>query len=130
MLQQREKVVDAREFVRAAQYVRMSTEHQRYSIEFQSRANGTYAAARGYEIVRTYADRGISGLDLRKREALKQLLADVVSGSADFGVVIVYDVSRWGRFQDPDESAHYEFICRQAGVRVDYSAEPFDNDGT
>jgi hypothetical protein len=24
----------------------------------------------------------------------------------------VYDVSRWGRFQDPDEAAHYEFLCK------------------
>src|SRR5207253_1672658 len=44
--------------------------------------------------------------------------------------LLVYDVSRWGRFQDIDESAHYEFICKQAGVRVEYCAEQFDNDGS
>jgi DNA invertase Pin-like site-specific DNA recombinase len=114
----------------AAQYVRMSTEHQRYSIEFQSRANETYARGRGYEIVQTYADEGVSGLGLKRRDGLKQLLADVVAGTAAYSVVLVYDVSRWGRFQDPDESAHYEFLCREAGVRVEYSAEPFENDGS
>ncbi len=52
------------------------------------------------------------------------------SGRADFGHILVYDVSRWGRFQDVDESAHYEFICKQAGIKVEYCAEQFDNDGS
>ncbi|WP_275189087.1 recombinase family protein [Bradyrhizobium sp. CSA112] len=29
-----------------------------------------------------------------------------------------------------DESAHYEFICKQAGIKVAYCAEQFDNDGS
>jgi len=44
--------------------------------------------------------------------------------------ILVYDVSRWGRFQDADESAYYEYICRQAGVAVHYCAEQFENDGS
>jgi hypothetical protein len=24
---------------------------------------------------------------------------------------LVYDITRWGRFQDVDESAYYEFTC-------------------
>ena len=44
--------------VRAAQYIRMSTEHQQYSTENQSDVVREYAEARGYEIVRTYADKG------------------------------------------------------------------------
>ncbi len=44
--------------------------------------------------------------------------------------MLVYDVSRWGRFQDPDRSAHYEFLCRQAGVDIDYTAEQFNNYGS
>jgi DNA invertase Pin-like site-specific DNA recombinase len=39
-------------------------------------------------------------------------------------------VSRWGRFQDSDEGAYHEFICRAAGVRVEYCAEQFMNDGS
>ena len=39
-------------------------------------------------------------------------------------------MSRWGRFQDVDESAHYEFVCRTAGIRMIYVAEPFENDGS
>jgi hypothetical protein len=43
---------------------------------------------------------------------------------------MVYDVSRWGRFQDVDESAHYEFVCKRNGIKVAYCAEQFDNDGS
>lgn len=115
---------------RAAQYVRMSTEHQKYSTENQSEAISAYAAKRGYEIVRTYADEGKSGLNLEGRGALRQLLDDVTSDVADFEVVLVYDVSRWGRFQDPDEAAAIELTCKRAGVAVQYCAEQFENDGS
>jgi DNA invertase Pin-like site-specific DNA recombinase len=114
--------------MRAAQYVRMSTEHQQYSIENQEAAIAAYASSRDFEIVKTYADHARSGLDLAGRPGLKALLEDVIAGRIDFGVVLVYDVSRWGRFQDADESAHYEFLCKRAGVRVHYCAELFPND--
>jgi len=108
----------------------MSTDRQRYSIEHQSITNAAYALLHRLQIVRTYADEGISGLRLDRRDGLKQLLSDVIGGKAGFSCVLVYDVSRWGRFQDADESAHYEFLCRTAGVQIRYCAEPFDNDGT
>jgi len=114
----------------AVQYVRMSTDMQRYSIENQSDAIARYAATHALRIVRSYEDAGRSGLHLRSRPALKALIADVMSGKADFEVILVYDVSRWGRFQDTDESAHYEFLCREAGVAIEYCAEPFQNDGS
>jgi hypothetical protein len=82
-----------------------------------------------FEIVRTYQDGGKSGLSLKGRESLRQLIADVCGGTANFNTILVYDVSRWGRFQDADESAHYEFPCRSAGIKVEYCAEMFDNDG-
>lgn len=116
--------------VRAVQYVRMSTEHQRYSTENQADVIQQYAARHGIEIVRTYADEGKSGLSLSGRDALKRLIDDVVRGGVDFEVILVYDVSRWGRFQDADESAYYEYICKRAGISVHYCAEQFDNDGS
>ena len=116
--------------VRAAQYVRMSTEHQKYSTENQAEALQNYAAQRGIEIVRTYADEGKSGLSLDGRDALKRLIEDVQAKRADFTTILVYDVSRWGRFQDADESAYYEYICKRAGINVQYCAEQFENDGS
>jgi len=115
---------------RAAEYVRMSTEHQKYSTENQAEAIQQYAARRGLVVVRTYADQGKSGLSIDGRDALKKLIADVQNGSADFTTILVYDVSRWGRFQDADESAYYEYICKRAGINVQYCAEQFENDGS
>jgi DNA invertase Pin-like site-specific DNA recombinase len=120
----------SRKLVRAAEYVRMSTEHQRYSTENQSDAIRQYAQQRGLEIVRTYADEGRSGLNIDGRSGLQRLLSDVESGVADFSVVVVYDISRWGRFQDSDEAASYEYRCRANGARVAYCAEQFENDGS
>jgi len=115
---------------RAAEYVRMSTEHQQYSTENQRDKIREYAAQRDIEIIRTYADEGKSGLRIDGRQALQRLIKDVEDGVADFQAILVYDVSRWGRFQDADESAYYEYICRRAGIQVAYCAEQFENDGS
>ncbi|MCA1411732.1 recombinase family protein [Bradyrhizobium sp. NBAIM20] len=115
---------------RAAQYVRMSRELQRYSIKNQMTAIAAYADANSLTIVRTYADEGRSGLRIKGRPGLIELIEDVQSGQADFDHILVYDVSRWGRFQDVDESAYYEFLCKRSGVQVEYCAELFRNDGT
>src|SRR3954470_17063567 len=108
----------------------MSTEHQKYSTENQSEIIQRYAEQRGIEIVRTYADHGKSGLRVDGRDALKQLIDDVRAGTANFTAILVYDVSRWGRFQDADESAYYEYLCKEAGLTVHYCAEQFENDGS
>lgn len=114
----------------AAQYLRMSTEHQQYSMENQSAAIQRYAEKQGFTIVRTYSDAAKRGIVLKNRAGLRQLLQDVISARQTYGVVLVYDVSRWGRFQDTDEAAHYEFLCKSAGVPVHYCAESFGNDGS
>jgi DNA invertase Pin-like site-specific DNA recombinase len=116
--------------IRAAQYVRMSTEHQQYSTENQMEVLRRYAETRGMEIVRTYSDEARSGLNIEGRGGLRELLRDVENGKADFSAVLVYDVSRWGRFQDVDESAYYEYICKRVNVRIHYCAEQFENDGS
>ena len=60
--------------LRAAEYVRMSTEHQQYSTENQGDKIREYAARRGIEIIRTYADEGKSGLRIDGRAALQRLM--------------------------------------------------------
>lgn len=105
----------------AAQYLRMSTEHQQYSIQNQARVIQQYALQNGFEVLQSYADPGKSGLLLKHRKGLVQLLKDVVGGAHAYNVILVYDVSRWGRFQDIDEAAYYEFVCKRAGVRIQYA---------
>jgi len=111
--------------ISAAQYVRMSDEGQKYSIENQKTAIQEYAASHGFVIVKTYADAGKSGVITRRRTAVLQLLTDVMSGIAEYRAIFIYDVSRWGRYQNSDEAAHYEFLCSSAGIPLYYSAEQF-----
>lgn len=116
--------------VPVAQYVRMSTEHQKYSTQNQATAIAEYANLHGMQIVKSYEDSGKSGLNLKGRSGLKSLLRDVEDSSAVFEAVLVYDISRWGRFLDPDEAAAYVHACKSRGIRVIYCAEPFKNDGS
>jgi len=113
-----------------AQYLRMSTEHQNYSLDNQAAAIQRYAEQNRFTVIKTYADSGKSGLVLKHREGLARLLHDVVGTNPPYRAILVYDVSRWGRFVDTDESAYYEFHCKKAGVPVFYCAETFANDGT
>ena len=73
--------------IRAAEYVRMSTDHQKYSTENQADRIRQYADKHGMEIVKTYADEGKSGLRIEGRDALKQLIDDVEAGTADFEII-------------------------------------------
>jgi predicted site-specific integrase-resolvase len=124
------QLAKAQKALRAAQYVRMSTDLQRYSTQNQAAAIAAYAQQRNLTIVRTYVDEGRSGVRINRRPGLIELIKDVQSGNTAFEHILVYDVSRWGRFQDVDESAHYEFVCRRSGVKVAYCAEQFENDGS
>jgi DNA invertase Pin-like site-specific DNA recombinase len=108
----------------------MSTEHQRYSLAAQAEAIDAYALANGFALDRSYFDPGESGLTFDKRLGLQALLSAALGEDRTFDAILVLDVSRWGRFQDLDQAAHYEYLCRSAGVRVIYCAEPFgDDDG-
>ena len=102
----------------AAQYVRMSTDDQQFSIANQEAAISQYAKRNGFTIIQTYADPGRTGVVIKGRSGLTRLLGDVVSGRATYKAILVYDISRWGRFQDIDEAGHYEFLCKRAGITV------------
>lgn len=123
-------MTDTKSLIPAAQYLRMSTEKQQYSLANQADAIAKYAVENGFEVLKTYSDAAKSGLRLKNRNGLKQLLNDVVEGQVAFRAVLVYDVSRWGRFQDSDESAYYEYLCKSSGVPVLYCAEQFPNDNS
>src|SRR6476620_928615 len=85
-----------------AQYVRMSTEMQKYSTANQEAAIARFADSHGMQVIRTYRDDGKSGLRMRGRTGLQALMRDVHDEPLAFSAILVYDVSRWGRFQNPD----------------------------
>ncbi len=103
----------------------MSTDLQDLSIDIQKAAIRSHAARHGFEIAKSYVDEGRSGLSLHRRTEMKRLLTDVEGPECPFSVILVYDVSRWGRFQDTDAAAYYEYHCRLHGIEVIYVQEPF-----
>ena len=113
--------------VSAAAYVRTAT-HDLDSASNQMNVIRGYAKRRGIQIVKEYSDAGKSGLSAKGHESLAEMIRDVQSGPINFSAILLYDVSRWGRFQDADESTSYEFICRRAGVSVHYCAEQFESE--
>jgi DNA invertase Pin-like site-specific DNA recombinase len=107
-----------------AEYVRMSTDKQDMSVANQRAVIAAYASTHNMVVVQRYADEGRSGLDIEGRPELQRLLSDVQHHCTGCMAILVLDVSRWGRFQNVDESAFYEFLCTQHGIRVIYVGEP------
>lgn len=106
-----------------AQYLRMSTDHQQFSIDNQAQFIRKYAEDHNMDIIHTYDDEGKSGITTIGRNNFNQLIEDVVTGRINIEAVLVYDVSRFGRFQDNDEAGHYSYLLKYHGVRVIYCAE-------
>jgi DNA invertase Pin-like site-specific DNA recombinase len=79
---------------RAALYVRVSTDHQ--TVENQIAELRRVAERRGWEIVETYKDAGISGAKGRdKRPGLDGMLKD--ASRRKFDVVMAWAIDRLGR---------------------------------
>src|SRR6266404_9674078 len=100
----------------AAQYLRVSHGNRDCPLEIQETVIEEYARQHDFVVVRTYSDVGKSGLKLRPRHGFRDLLQDVISGGARYRAVLVYDIPRWGRFQNTDEAAYYEFLCKSFGI--------------
>ena len=115
---------------RAVAYLRMSTGLQQYSPDNQMAVIERYAAENDMEIVATYSDEARSGLRYDTRPGMQKMLADAQSAESGFDAILVYDISRWGRFQDQDEGASLEHACRKANVQVHYCMDRFVNDGS
>ncbi|EAN7582135.1 recombinase family protein, partial [Salmonella enterica] len=109
--------------IRVAQYLRMSTDHQQFSIDNQALYLKKYAEDHNMVIVETYDDEGKSGVSASGRKNFNRLIEDVVTGRVKIEAVLVYDVSRFGRWQDNDEAGHYSYLLKYHGVRVIYCAE-------
>src|SRR5947209_2441070 len=83
----------AEQRILAVQYLRMSTEHQQYSLDNQSAAIQKYAESHDFQIMQTYSDAAKSGLVLKRRHGLRQLLQDVELGTAPYQAILVYKVA-------------------------------------
>ena len=81
-------------------YTRVSTKEQGehgYSIDAQREMIKNYCEKHGYELVKIYEDKGISGKSTKGRLALQNLLVDSKKGL--FDVVLVWKINRLARKQ-------------------------------
>jgi DNA invertase Pin-like site-specific DNA recombinase len=102
--------------LKGAMYIRMSTEMQVESPENQERAIRAYAVEYGIEIVKTYADLGVSGINTEKREQFQSLIDDVEQGRHTYNIVLYLDESRWGRFVDSREADYHRMRLERKNV--------------
>lgn len=80
-----------------AAYCRVSTEKedQLNSLEAQKKFFADYTNRTGDNLVRLYADEGLSGTKIKNRKEFLQMMADAESGV--FDMVVVKDISRFAR---------------------------------
>jgi hypothetical protein len=124
----RERLRSARAFT-AVGYCRRSTDRQEQSIPDQRKALENYAEKHNLKLLRFYIDDAISGTSTVGRKSFKQLIEDAKRSDCEFGLVLVYDVKRFGRI-DNDEAGHYRYILKTHGVDVRYCSENFTGDRT
>ena len=112
---------------RAVAYYRHSAQdRQENSIELQQDQVRKFALEHSITIIREFADRGKTGLCVEGRDAFNEMLHDYVGGDKhEFSLVLVLDVSRWGRFQEIDLSAYYTGLCIHHGKQVIYTTIGF-----
>ncbi len=115
---------------RAAAYLRCSTDRQEQSIPDQKIALEAYALEEGLEVIRWFEDEGRSGTQEANRPAFQELIRIVENGQKDFQLILVYDVTRWGRWADANAPAYWEHHCKRHQVPVIFTHEQFKNDGT
>lgn len=119
---------DGQPRLRAVAYYRHSAEiGQENSVEIQQDNVRSFADRHDIEVIKEFADRGKSGLNAEGRPAFNEMM-EWVRTRDDFVLILVLDVSRWGRFQDTDLSAHYESLCTQHGKQVIYTNIGFTRD--
>jgi len=110
--------------MRVVSYIRMSTAAQDASPDQQRAAIAAHAVKQGYAVAHEYADLGVSGDKTAKRPGFRRMIAD--GGAGKFDRIIVYDRSRFGRF-DSVEYGRWVQPLREAGVELESVADGVEN---
>lgn len=103
----------------AAAYLRCSTDQQDTSIEQQEDAIVRYCCARGYRIIAKYADEGVSGTKL-ERPGLSRAVREAKDPETEWKILVCYDRTRWGRFDDPRAPVWLEYELALAGRGLEF----------
>ena len=110
-----------------ALYARVSTREQAeegYSIDEQERLLLEYCDKNGYQVFKTYSDKGISGKDIKHRPAMCQLLKD--AEEKKFNMVISWKINRISR--KLADAIKIVDILDKNGISYRSYSEPFESD--
>lgn len=113
------------ERVRVAAYCRVSTDsdEQETSFESQVRHYTDYIREKpGWELAGIYADEGISGTSIKRRERFNAMLSDCEAGRID--MVVTKSISRWAR--NTVDSLTTIRRLRDLGIPVVFEKEGID----
>ena len=114
-------------FKKGVAYYRHSAEDkQENSVKIQRGHVERFALEHNITIIHEEVDEGVSGL-LANRPGFERLFDNWIKNvhAPDFDYVLVYDVSRWGRFQDQDQAGHYVYLCKKHGKDLVYVSRGF-----
>ncbi|GHF13903.1 hypothetical protein GCM10017044_04990 [Kordiimonas sediminis] len=115
---------------RVALYARVSTKRQAdgdISIPDQLSQMERYAASKGWEVIASYTDRGVSGRTDNRPE-FQRMVRDAISPEQPFDCILVHSLSRYSR--DLADSLSYEKKLEAAGVELISITQEFSNDGS
>ncbi|MCL1844779.1 MAG: recombinase family protein [Defluviitaleaceae bacterium] len=105
-------------------YARVSTdgEHQTHSIEWQQKYYSDYVNRHeGWKLVKIYADEGISGTSLKKRDAFNEMIRDCEIGKID--LIVTKSVPRFARNNNDFTSIMDKLAALKPAVGVFFEIE-------
>ena len=111
---------------KGAIYCRVSSDRQREKSTIQSQKDilPKLAADKGYSVVATYVDDGISGETIEDRPAFKKLLQE--ADEKHFDAVFVIDYDRLSRASDILQIGLIKNIFRENGIKVVTPSQVYD----
>jgi len=108
---------------RAIAYLRKSTDLQETSLEQQRENVLLFAQKHAIKVVKFFAEEAC-GENVEGRPQFRRMI-DCCKAQQSFQYVLVYDISRWGRFENPKESVYWEVEVERTGKRVVFVSEGF-----
>lgn len=106
---------------RAIAYLRKSTDLQETSLEQQRENILLFAKEHSIEVIECFAEEAC-GENVEGRPQFRKMI-ERCKAESGFQYVLVYDISRWGRFENPKESVYWEVEVEKTGKRVVFVSE-------
>lgn len=108
--------------LRVAAYCRVSTEYEEQNSSYQTQVSHytNYILNHdGWDLVKVYADDGISGTNTKKREQFNQMIEDCMAGKID--LIITKSISRFAR--NTLDCLHYIRQLKEKNIAVYFEKE-------